>query len=198
MIRAAALTRVLLMRPGATEFDDQGRMKGSLDMPLSTHGIEQAEALAKELGSVRVKTIYTAPCESAKQTAQCLADRQRAAGNEAKIKVIDAFRNIDHGLWHGKLIDEVKRNHPRVYRQGSDHPDEFCPPGGEPIIEAKVRVAKALKKCLKKGRDDVIAMVIPDPMATVVQSLLRGDELSSVWKCETDAGEWSLIETDLI
>lgn len=197
MIRTATLTRVLVLRPGATEFDEQRRMKGSLDMPLSEHGIEQVESLSKELATVRVKTIFAAPCESAQQTAQCLADKQRAEGNEVKIKVIEAFRNLDHGLWHGKLIDEVKRNHPKVYRQGADHPEEFCPPGGEPVIEARLRVTKALKKCLKKGRDDVIAMVIPDPMASIVESLLRDSELSSVWKCETDSADWSMIETEM-
>ncbi|MCO8121569.1 histidine phosphatase family protein [Stieleria sp. TO1_6] len=197
MIRTAMLTRVLLVRPGATEFDDQGRMKGCLDMPLSDLGTEQANLLAKELASVRVKTIFAAPCESARETARRLADQQRASGREVKVKVIDAFRNLDHGLWHGKLIDEVRRNHPKVYRQGAEHPEEFCPPGGEPVAEAKARVTKAVRKCLKKGRDDVIAMVIPEPLATVVQSLLSGKDLTSVWKSETDSASWSLIETEL-
>ena len=197
MIRSATLTRVLLIRPGATEFDEQGRMKGCLDMPLSSRGTEQVATLARELSSVRVKTIYSSPCESARETAKRLADEQRASGHEVKVKVIETFRNLDHGLWHGKLIDEVRRNHPKVYRQGAEHPEEFCPPGGEPVFEAKLRVTKAIRKCVKKGRDDVIAMVIPEPMATVVHCLLSGDDLTSVWKNETDSASWSMIEAEL-
>ncbi|MCS7467224.1 histidine phosphatase family protein [Stieleria sp. ICT_E10.1] len=197
MIRSAMLTRVLLIRPGATDFDDQGRMKGCLDMPLSSRGAEQAATLAKELASVSVKTIYSSPCESARETAKRLADEQRAAGREVKVKIIDAFRNLDHGLWHGKLIDEVRRNHPKVYRQGVERPDEFCPPGGEPVAGAKARVDKALRKCLKKGRDHVVAMVIPEPLASVVQSRLSGEDLASVWKSETDSASWSMIETEM-
>ena len=104
-------------------------MKGSLDMPLSPLGVEQAEFDGKrELAEFPVKTIFTAPCESARETSDRIAKQYETAGREVKIKVIDAFRNIDHGLWHGKLIDEVRRNHPKVYRQGAEHPEEFCPP----------------------------------------------------------------------
>ncbi|MEL6107478.1 MAG: histidine phosphatase family protein [Planctomycetota bacterium] len=196
-MKSATLTRVLLVRPGATDFDEQGRMKGSLDMPLSPLGVEQAQTLAEELAEYQIKTIFTAPCESARETSERLAEQWRSAGREAKIKVIEAFRNIDHGLWHGKLIDEVRRNHPKVYRQGAEHPEEFCPPGGESLVEAKARVLKALRKCVKKARDETAVLVIPDPLATVVQSLLSGDDLTSVWNSETDSATWSMIETDL-
>jgi broad specificity phosphatase PhoE len=181
-------TRVLLIRPGATEFDDQGRIKGCLDIPLSERGRSQTDALVQELADIRVKTIYTSPCQSARETADRLA-----AGREVKVKVIEAFRNVDHGLWHGKLIDEVRRNHPRVYRQGQETPDELCPPGGEAIRDAKARVIKSLRKVVGKRGDDVIAVIVPDPMASVIQSVLSGEEIPDLWKSETDSGSWQLI-----
>jgi len=192
ILKSSPLSRVLLVRPGATEFDDQGRMKGSLDMPMSEHGRQQVASLTAQLAKFRVKTIYTSPCESARETAQRLAQ-----GRDVRIKVIDAFRNVDHGLWHGKLIDEVRRNHPRVYRQGQESPTDVCPPGGESIRDAKARVIKAVRKVVRKSGDDVIAIVIPDPMAWVVQSLLSGHELSDLWKAETDSGRWDLIESEM-
>lgn len=196
-MRSATLTSVILVRPGATDFDHQGRMKGCLDMPLSEIGVEQADTLAGELASVRLKTVFCAPCESARETARRIADHQRRTGNDVKVKVIDSFRNLDHGLWHGKLVDEVRRNHPRVYRQGADHPEDFCPPGGEPVADAKTRVLKAVKKCLRKGRDERIALVVPEPLASIVESLLSDKELHSVWKSEADSARWSVIETEL-
>ena len=192
ILRSSPVSTVLLVRPGATEFDDQGRIKGSMDIPMSDHGRQQVASLAEQLAEVRVKTIYTAPSESARETAQRLAQ-----GRAVRIKVVDAFRNIDHGLWHGKLIDEVRRNHPRVYRQGQDSPTDVCPPGGESIRDAKARVIKAVRKVVRKSGDEVIAIVIPDPMAWVVESLLSGQELSDLWKAETDSGRWELIESVL-
>ena len=189
IVRTPQASRVLLIRPGATDFDDQGRIKGTLDMPMSERGRQQVSSLAEQLTEYPVGTIYSSPCESARETA-----RQLAEGREARIKVIDAFRNVDHGLWHGKLIDEVRRNHPKVYRQGQDSPSDVCPPGGESIRDARARVLKALRKVVRKSGSEVIAVVIPDPMAWVVQSLLSGVELSDLWKAETDCGSWDLIE----
>lgn len=192
LLRPPATARVVLVRPGATEFDDQGRIKGSLDMPLSEHGRQQARLVAEELAGVRMRTIYTSPCQSAKETSQLLAQ-----GREVKTKSLECLRNVDHGLWHGKLIEEVRRNQPRAYRLGQDSPDAFCAPRGEPIHEAKARVIKALKKIVRKGREEPVAIVVPDPLATVVESLLRGAELSDLWKSETDNGRWQLIESNL-
>lgn len=195
ILRSSQVSRVLLVRPGATDFDDQGRMKGSLDMPLSQRGRQQVNSLTEEVAAIKIKTIYSAPCESAIETAQRMAAYQRQTqGKDVRIRVIDAFRNIDHGLWHGKLIDEVKRNHPRVYRQGQDSPTDLCPPKGESIRDARARVVKAVRKVLRGSKDDVISIVIPDPMAWVVEGILCGNELTGLWQAETDAGTWELID----
>ncbi len=182
------MLRIVLVRPGATDFDDQGRMKGSLDMPLSDCGRQQANRIAKELAGVALTAIYTAPCESARETANRIAD-----GRSAKVKVIESFRNIDHGLWHGKLIDEVRRNQPKVYRQGQDAPVSVCPPEGETLQDASARVLRGIHKICKRA-DGVIALVIPDPLASVAQSVLEGEEMGDLWKAETDAGQWELLE----
>ena len=192
LLKQPATARVLLIRPGATEFDEQGRIKGSLDMPLSDQGRRQARALAEQLAGTQMQCIYTSPCESARETAKRLA-----AGRDVRIKVMDSFRNIDHGLWHGKLIEEVRRNQPKVYRRGQETPDEVCPPGGESIREAKTRVLKTLKKVVRKGREGNVALVIPDPLAMVVQSLLSGEQLHDLWRSETDTGQWQALEFEV-
>ncbi|MDA8697230.1 histidine phosphatase family protein [Rhodopirellula sp.] len=189
--RSKQVGRVLLIRPGATEFDEQGRMKGSLDMPLSDKGRQQVDSLAEQLDQFELHTIYTAPCESALETAERLA-RDRS---EVRIRVIDTLRNVDHGLWHGKLIAEVQRNLPRVYRQGQDSPADICPPGGESIRDARGRVLKAIKKILRKSGQDFIAIVIPEPLASVVHGLLNGEEVVDFWGAEMDSGRWELIES---
>lgn len=197
ILRTARTTRVLLVRPGATEFDDQGRIKGSLDMPLSERGRSQVGSLAEQLADIPLKAIYTAPSESARETAERLAKGRGERGRDITVKVVDAFRNIDHGLWHGKLIDELKRNNPRVYRQGQDCPTDICPPDGESIRDAKARVIKAVRKVIRKsGSDETIGIVIPDPMAWVVESLLTGAELSDLWTAETDSASWDLIDAE--
>lgn len=197
ILKSPRISRVLLIRPGATDFDDQGRIKGSLDMPMSQRGRDQVTSLTEQLAEFDVKTIFVAPCESAMETAQRLARRRQDEFQPVRIKVVDAFRNVDHGLWHGKLIDELRRNHPRLYRQGQASPADICPPNGESIRDAGARVIKAVRKVLRKSGDEVVAIVIPDPMAAVVQSLLSGVELSDLWNAETDSARWELIESQI-
>ena len=189
LLKPSTCSPVLLIRPGSTEFDEQGRIKGSLDMPMSEEGHRQVEAITEAIASFHPKVIYTAPCESARQTAEILAQ-----SHGAKVKVVDAFRNVDHGLWHGKLIDELKRNNPKLYKRGIESPDEICPPGGESFADAKVRIEKAVRKVMKKASGQLVAIVVPDPLAQIVQTLLSGEPWSGLWKVETDTAHWNLIE----
>ncbi len=183
------VSRFVLVRPGATEFDDQRRIKGCLDIPLSSTGREQVERIVQELAELDIDQIVAAPCGSAMETANRLAD-----GRAIKVKVLDSLRNVDHGLWHGKLIDEVRRNHPSVYKQGVEAPLQISLPGGETLETARVRVTKALKKLTKRGSGETIALVVPDPLASIVHSVLEGEDLGDLWKAETDAATWELID----
>ncbi|WP_164104353.1 histidine phosphatase family protein [Candidatus Laterigemmans baculatus] len=185
------MSRFLLIEPGSTEFDDQRRMKGSLDMPLSRIGRSQVLAAVRELAELQIDRIFTAPCQSARETAETLAER---CGG--RVKVVDALRNVDHGLWQGKQIDELRIKQPRIYRTGQDHPDQICPPGGETVDQARARVEKLLCKLKRKHRSGTIAIVAPDPLASIVRSLLRGDSMQDLWKSETDEALWELIETE--
>lgn len=191
LLRTTARSKVVLIRPGSTSFDEQGRMKGSLDMPLSDLGREQAENLAEELASVRLSAIYHAPCESAGETARALV-----RGRDLRPKRIEAFRNVDHGLWHGKLIEEIRRNQPKLYRSGAENPETVCPPGGESLQTAATRVMKVIHRVLRKSRNQVIALVIPDPLASLVAAQLNEEAMPDIWKAETDTGSWQLIEAD--
>ncbi|TWU39187.1 histidine phosphatase family protein [Novipirellula artificiosorum] len=192
MLRMPVMSRVLVIRPGATPFDDEQRIKGSLDMPMSDRGRVQVDIMAAELADFRLKTIFVAPCESARETAERLAK-----GRDVRIKVIDAFKNIDHGLWHGKLIEEMRKNQPRVYRTGQESPDDLCPPGGESIRDARLRVLKSVRKVAKKSRDEVVAIVAPEPIASIIQSALQREPMCSLWESETDTGKWDLVESEL-
>jgi broad specificity phosphatase PhoE len=183
------MVRILLVRPGATPFDDQGRIKGSLDMPLSDKGRTQVAETAHALSHECFDVIYVAPCESAQSTARELAKCRRT-----KIKTVMEFRNVDHGLWHGKLIDEVRRQLPRVFRLGQEDGEAVCPPGGESCAVAKARAKKALLKIVKRHKGDSVALVIPDPMASVVRGMLQGVCLEDLWQAECDAGGWEAVD----
>jgi broad specificity phosphatase PhoE len=183
------MLRIVLVRPGCTDFDQQGRIKGTLDIPLSEDGSRQAAHAADELASLSLDMVYSAPCRSALQTAETIA-----AARRVKVKVVDDLHNVDHGLWHGKRIDEVKETQPRLYRQGQEHADSICPPQGEPIAAGRERVRRALGRLLKKHRSGVLCLVVPEPLTSVVESELQQCQLADLWKCECDNGRWNVYE----
>ncbi len=129
------MTRVVLVRPGTTDFDEQRRIKGNLDIPLNEFGTDQIARAANELASEGIEAVYSSPCQAAEETARVLA---QALG--VKAKSVPNLRNLDHGLWQGKLIDEVKATQRKVYRQWQEQPETVCPPEGEMLESARLRV----------------------------------------------------------
>jgi broad specificity phosphatase PhoE len=183
------MLQVVLIQSGATEFDEQGRIKGTLDIPLSEMGALQVARTCEELAGHPIQAIYSAPGQCSVKTAEAIAH-----GRDSKLTTVDTLMNLDHGLWHGKLIQEVKQQQPKVYRQWQDHPETVCPPQGEPFQDALERVRKAMKKILKKHDNGMIAIVVPEPITSIVRSMLSDAKISDMWKVESNGGNWERIE----
>jgi probable phosphoglycerate mutase len=173
-----AVLRILVVQPGATEFDEQGR------------AYEVARTVG-ELADLDIERIYTSPCQSARQTAAALAD-----GRVVKVKRLADLKNLDHGLWHGKLISEVKQTQPKAYRRWRERPETICPPQGESVDSARRRVRDVLLRLLKKHKDGVVALVVGEPLASFVRSHLVDRAPGDLWKAECDRGAWELIEIE--
>ena len=55
-------------------------------------------------------------------------------------------------------------------------------------------MSKQLQKLQKKHADEVIAAVIPEPLATLIATQLKSSTIDDFWKSECDTGAWELIE----
>ena len=185
------MVRFVLIRPGTTDFDEQGRIKGNLDIPLNAKGTSEAAHTAGELIDSSIEFVYTSPCQSAEQTAQ-------AVGQQLGIKVkrLERLANLDCGLWQGKRIEEVRQQQPKAYRLWQDQPERVCPPEGESVSAAQVRVKATLARLQKKHRSGTVAIVAPEPMLSFVASQLRQADLVDLWKVECACGSWDSIEVE--
>lgn len=183
------MVRVVLIRPGTTDYDEQGRIKGTLDIPLNDFGNDQTARTASELSELDIEIVYSSPCQAAAETAAVLANSLGI-----KSKSVNRLQNLDHGLWQGKLIDEVKSTQRKVYKQWQEQPDTVCPPEGETLSSARQRVQTALEKILKKHKTGTIGMVVPGPLWSIVRSTLDNTDLGDLWQAETECGNWVAIE----
>jgi probable phosphoglycerate mutase len=161
---------ILLVRSGLTEYDCQGRIQGTLDVPLSGEGRQQATSTADELAArgTTIDALYAGPCLGAQQTAEVLAQKLKL-----KPKTLKTLHNLDQGLWQGMLFEEVKSKQPKVFRQWQERPDTVCPPEGETVREATDRLKAAIAKLTKKHKSGTIALVLSQPLASVLRCMLQ-------------------------
>src|SRR5438105_6429548 len=183
------MVQILVVRAGSTDFDEQGRIKGTLDIPLSEAGQGQVSRLVSELHGTAITQVFASPCRSAQETATALA-----ADHKLKLKTLDELQNLDHGLWHGKLIDKVRVSQPKVFRQLQDHPETVCPPQGEPVSAALERVREVVSRLLRKHRSGTVAIVVPEPLASFVRVALGDADLGDLWKAECEGAGWQTID----
>jgi len=162
------MSTIILVRPGSNDFDEQQRIQGTLDLPLNARGEQQVRQILQDLHSVPLDVIYASPSEPARTTAARLGEELGVP-----VKELDDLRNICHGLWQGLHFEEVRRKHPKVFKQWQEAPDTICPPEGEMFADAFARVRDALVKPLKSKKKN-FAIVAPEPLATIVACIVRG------------------------
>lgn len=183
------MLRIVLIRPGSTDYDQQERIQGSLDIPLNTQGMAEVSQLVDQLKDKAIEAVYAPQCQPALQTAEAVA-----AGLKVRVKRLDRMQNLDHGLWQGLQIGEVRHKQPKVYRQWQEQPENVCPPEGEMLSEAEERVRTAITKLLRRSREGVIALVLPEPLASIARRILTHEELGDLWKALGSHGQWEVLE----
>ena len=136
---------VVLIRPGCTDFDEQNRIQGVARSAAEPPRPGAGAGLVRQLQEVEFDVVFTAPCEPARSTALAICEQCGAS-----FKEVDDFRNLDHGLWQGLQVDDVRRKYPKVFKQWQESPETVCLPEGETVAEAVERIRRGLRKCLKR------------------------------------------------
>ena len=184
--------RVVLIRAGSTDYDEQRRIQGTLDVPLSGRGAQQARDMASQLaaaGLQNLAAIYCGPGESCLRTAEAIRQLIRSP-----IRQLEKLQNLNQGLWQGLQVDEVKRKFPRAYRLWRESPLTVRPPGGETVSDAYDRIRQVLRPVLKRHKRDTIGLVVPEPIASIIYCYLSGADLTHVWDHNGTEKLWQVVE----
>ena len=70
---------LLLIRHGQSTYNLENRFTGSLDVLLSSHGIEEAEAAAQKLKDLKIDIGYTSTLKRAIDTLQIILDAAKSS-----------------------------------------------------------------------------------------------------------------------
>ena len=167
---------LVVIRSGATDYDLQGRIRGTLDIPLSAEGLAEAKAAAAAVAVAPPEAIYAAPDGCSLDTGRHVA---RACG--LRLTRLPDLANLDQGLWQGMRVDDLRVKQPRLYRQWQDNPWAVSPPEGELLEDACARVEAALERMLRRHPAGRVAVVVPAPLDQIVRWLTAGESLGDLW-----------------
>ncbi len=183
------MLQIWLIRPGCTEYDQQERIQGNLDIPLSDEGRMEVAAVVEQLRDKGITVVYAPASEPAEETARAIADAL-----DIRLRKLDRLDNLDLGLWQGMLVEDVRHKQPKVYRQWQEQPETVCPPQGEMLGEADERVRAAMAKLLRRHKQGAIALVMPEPLLSLVRRFIARAALGDLWRPRNGHGCWEVLE----
>lgn len=97
----------LVLRHGQTVWNNEGRLQGGLDSPLTDMGraqaVQQRDIVMSSVG--KDWPVFSSPMGRALMTAQIVCGRQIG-----KIATDARLAEIDMGIWAGRLVDDVLRD----------------------------------------------------------------------------------------
>lgn len=173
---------LIVIRAGATDYDLEERIRGTLDMPLASAGVAAATRAGNALAEDPPAVIYASADEAAEETARIVG-----VACDMKPKSLSTLGNIDMGLWQGRRAEEIRDTQPRLHRQWQDNPWSVAPPEGELLEEACERVEAVLEKIFKRHPSGTVAVVVPRPLDAVVTWLVSGRSMGDLWRFDADA-----------
>jgi len=134
------VTRLFLVRHGATVWHAENRYAGSSDVALDPNGYAQAERLAAWASEAKLAAIWCSPLTRARETA---APAARATGLVPNVD--ERLREIDFGQIEGKTMAEAQQLFPEEIRRFKADPATYPMPGGEDPHEAAHRAVSTLR-----------------------------------------------------
>ena len=135
------MTRLFLVRHGATNATQEDRFSGSSGADLSEEGRWQAARLGARLAPHHITAIYSSPLGRALDTARIVAGQ---CGLEPVPR--DGLREIAHGRWEGLKREEVERTFASEYAAWDADPFTFAPAGGESGVAVLARALPVIRE----------------------------------------------------
>jgi probable phosphoglycerate mutase len=163
------VTRLLLVRHGATPLSAEDRFAGDVGVDLSDEGRRQVGRLAQRLADDPVRAVYASPLDRTVETAGILA-----APHRLPVVKQDGLREISHGHWEGLTRREVEERFPEEYAAWEADPFTFAPEGGESGVAVLARALPVIREIVVGHPDETVLVVSHKATLRLVLSSLLG------------------------
>lgn len=145
------MTRIWLIRHGATEWNINKRAQGQADIALTDSGRAQAKEVAVAMSTFSLDAIYSSDLVRAVDTAKPIAQEQGL-----EVETDPAFREIDQGEWTGLPTNEIRRRWPDLWGTARHY---SARPGGETPGQVRARALAGLERVVRRHPKGTVAVV---------------------------------------
>jgi probable phosphoglycerate mutase len=165
------ITRLYLVRHGATPLTMEDRFSGAENVDLSDEGRRQVQRLAVRLANDQITTIYCSPLDRTMETARILARPHHLTPTPK-----DGLREISHGHWEGLSRKEVEEKFPGEYTSWESDPFTYAPEGGESGISVLARALPVIRDIVVNHQgQNVLVVSHKATLRLIISSVLGFD-----------------------
>ena len=163
-----------LVRHCKTDYNDQRRCQGKIDLPLNDAGLRQALVLGRRFSGLKLDGIHSSPLKRAMQTANVIAD-----GRLVEIVPEKGLMELDQGDLEGMDMSEMARECPDLLKKWIEDPADTVLPGGESMRELQNRAWAAIESVVRSYQPETQVVAVSHNLAicTLICKLLNIDLL---------------------
>jgi broad specificity phosphatase PhoE len=164
-----AVTRLYVVRHGATQLTAEDRFAGDIGVDLSEEGRWQAARLGERLQHEQLTALYCSPLSRTVETARLVAEPCAL-----QIETRDGLREIGHGRWEGLTRREVETRYAAEYASWEEDPFTFAPEGGESGVAVLARALPVIREIVTTHRGQRVLVVSHKATIRLLLSSLLG------------------------
>jgi broad specificity phosphatase PhoE len=143
--------RFFLIRHGRTAWNEERRMQGRADLPLSPEG--RTEVVGWRLPEAWADARWlSSPLRRATETAALLSDRP--------VAIEPRLIEMDWGAFEGRTLAELRAEAPDAMAANEARGLDFRPPGGESPREVRTRLESLFADLAAEAADEAVVVCV--------------------------------------
>ena len=156
--------KIFITRHSKTLWNQEKKLQGWKDSPLTKEGINDALLLKKRIKDISIDYCYSSPINRAKQTSEILFDH---------VILDDRLKEMNFGIYEGKNIAELLND--KQYDDLWNHNVDYTRlPDGESYKEVQKRLLDFIDEIYKKYSDKTIFITIHGMLFIILHGLMLG------------------------
>lgn len=178
--------KIYLGRHCKTDWNLEGRLIGTTDLPLCDVGWAEAKDTLPIVEKYKFDRIVSSPLKRARQTSQYYADNLKIP-----LDVHRDLRELDHGDWNGQKYEDLLNDQSTRFREWfiGGNTSIPIPNGPETLEEVQARIRKTIREIALKYPGEKVLVIMHKHIRSLLTCYLLGESLSNFRKNINEAVE---------